>query len=100
LTTKRQGCYIGNSAVRGPLPANALFEDGPIMKTMLLLGVAVLVVVMCMSTGGCATPGLTARERNDVIMRGFQYDMEQTNDDIDDILLLRPIGHLTTWDLQ
>jgi hypothetical protein len=70
------------------------------MKKMFFVGIAVFVGVMCLSSGGCATPGLTARERNDVIVRGFQYDMEQTTDDIDDIFMLRPIGHLTMWDLQ
>jgi hypothetical protein len=70
------------------------------MKTMWMLGIAVLVGVLCMSAGGCSTPGLTYRERNDVILRGMSYDMEQTTDDFDDILMLRPIGHLTQWDLQ
>ena len=65
-------------------------------KTLLLLGIA----VMCLFAKGCATPGLTGQERFDVIVRGMGYDLEQTNDDIDDILLLRPIGHLTMWDLQ
>ena len=70
------------------------------MNKLLLLGIAGLVGVLGMSCCGCATPGLTARERNDVILRGMQYDMEQTTDDFDDVFMLRPIGHLTEWDLQ
>lgn len=79
------------------MSACGLSEDDPIMKkTLTLAGIAVL----CLLAKGCATPGLTGQERADVIVRGMGYDMEQTNDDIDDILMLRPIGHLTIWDLQ
>lgn len=56
---------------------------------------------------GCARPGefgytpaLTADERHREIARNWDWEGKQLVDDIDHALLLRPMGHLTLWDLR
>jgi hypothetical protein len=51
-------------------------------------------------TAGCETPGLTTQERFQRIGRDVTYDYEQINDDVDHFLLLRPLTHLSEWDLE
>jgi hypothetical protein len=56
---------------------------------------------------GCARPGeigwtpaYTARERGDMIARNWDYEGKQIQDDIDHILLLRPVSRLTVWNVR
>lgn len=67
------------------------------MKTLvlgtLLLGLSVLAT-------GCATPAYSARERGQMIVRNWDYEWKQAQDDIDSVLLLRPAGHLTVWNVR
>jgi hypothetical protein len=56
---------------------------------------------------GCArpnevgwTPAYTLHEREQLILRNWDYDGKQKDDDIDSALLLRPAGHLTLWNVR
>ena len=56
---------------------------------------------------GCARPGelgwtpaYTARERDDMIARNWDYEGKQLVDDWDHALLLRPASHLTVWNVR
>lgn len=70
---------------------------GAVMKTLALLGF----VVGAACIGGCGTPGLSPAERNQMIVRNFNYDGGQVVDDIDrDVLMIRPASHLTVWNVQ
>lgn len=57
--------------------------------------------------GGCARPfemgwdpGYTADERGKQIARNWDYEGKQLVEDVDHALLLRPMGHLTEWNLR
>lgn len=57
--------------------------------------------------GGCArpfevgwTPAYTADERWNMILRNWDYEGKQKDDDIDHALLLRPASHLTVWHVR
>ncbi len=65
-------------------------------KLALLLLVSPL---MGISTG-CATPAYTAEERFQRIGRNWDYEWKQMQDDIDEVLLLRPASRLTIWNVR
>ena len=65
-----------------------------------LLGSALLLT-------GCARPwelgwdpAYSADERGKQIARNWDYEGKQIVEDVDHILLLRPMGHLTQWNLR
>ena len=69
--------------------------------------VALSLISLSLATIGCAHPGelgwtpvYTARERGHIIARNWDYEGKQTQDDLDHLLLLRPAGHLTLWDVR
>ena len=68
------------------------------MKKSLLLGL--LAAGLFSVATGCATPGYTSQERGAMILRNMGFEYEQIQDDVDDIFLLRPAGHLTPWNIQ
>ena len=72
-------------------------RHGQVMKTFAL---AVLASVLLLSSTGCETPAYSTQERFQLIGRNWGYEYEQINDDVDAALLLRPAGHLTTWNVQ
>jgi hypothetical protein len=67
------------------------------MKKFVLL--ALVAGLMTFSTG-CETPGYTSQERFQRIGRNWGWEYEQINDDWDTLLLLRPAGHLSQWNIQ
>lgn len=67
------------------------------MKVFAML--AVLAGSMFLSSG-CATPAYSAKERSQMIARNWDYEWKQMQDDIDNVLLLRPASHLTIWNVQ
>jgi len=71
------------------------------------LAALALVVASGTVLGGCArpfeigwTPGYTAKERGQMIARNWDYEGKQSQDDIDHALLLRPVSHLTAWNVR
>jgi len=68
------------------------------MKAFLLIGL--LAGSMLFTTGCFGTPGLSPGERNQEINRNWNYEGGQMVDDFDRLLLLRPTGALTTWNVQ
>jgi len=71
------------------------------------LAAITLLIASGVTLGGCArpgellwTPGYTARERGQMIARNWDYEGKQSQDDIDHALLLRPVGHLTAWNVR
>jgi len=67
------------------------------MKNLTLIG---LLVGSMLLTTGCGTPGYSAQDRDQRIARDMNYDGGQLVDDFDHVLLLRPAGHLTAWNVQ
>jgi hypothetical protein len=72
----------------------------------LLLLTAMLLPATLLSTG-CArpnevgwTPAYSWKEREQMILRNWDYEGKQKDDDIDDALLLRPASHLTIWNVR
>lgn len=64
-------------------------------------------LLLGLSLFGCARPGefgyttvYTPQERAQQIARTWDWEGKQIPDDIDHILLLRPTGHLTEWNLR
>ena len=47
-----------------------------------------------------ATPAYSGTERGDMIARNVEMEWKQMNDDIDHILLLRPMSMLTIWNVH
>ena len=67
------------------------------MKLIALL--ALLSGCMFLSTG-CATPGYSATERNNLIHRSQRYEARQAVDDWDSFWMLRPPSQLTHWNVR
>jgi len=65
------------------------------MLAMLMLVAGLGLLSGCLT----GTPGYTAEERQAQIFRNFGTDMDQTSDDIDHMLLLRPAGTLSGWNI-
>lgn len=73
-----------------------------------------LAVVACGSmflAGGCmdarigkvdpfATPAYSGVERGEMIARNIELEWRMINDDVDSILLLRPVSGLTIWHVR
>lgn len=76
------------------------------MRNRIVLGLAALLAATVVG-GGCARPGevgwtpaYSADERWNSILRNWDYEGKQTQDDLDSILLLRPAGRLTLWHVR
>ena len=78
------------------------------MKRIVALGLLVVGgLSLTVSSGGCARPGefgwtpaYTFTERRHIIARNWDYEGKQTQDDIDNALMLRPASHLTFWNVR
>jgi hypothetical protein len=64
-------------------------------------------LLLAMTVTGCARPGefgwdpaYSAKERDQQIARNWDWEGKQLVDDIDYALLLRPMGHMTIWNLR
>ena len=73
------------------------------MKKLALFGL----LLAATSLTGCARPwelgwdpAYTADERGKQMARNWDYEGKQIVEDIDHALLLRPMGHLTQWNLR
>jgi hypothetical protein len=64
------------------------------------LTLLVLLFAALASFTGCATPVYSAKERGRQIARNWGFEWAQIQDDVDHALLLRPMGHLTYWELR
>ena len=54
---------------------------------------------MCLAAG-CSTPAYSPNERHQQIARNWDNEGRQATDDWDNILMLRPMGHLSIWSLR
>jgi hypothetical protein len=72
-----------------------MIEKGGVMKKLAL---AVLMLA-APAMSGCATPALTAQERYAQINRNWGWEYDQIADDTDHLLLLRPAGRMSIWDV-
>jgi hypothetical protein len=68
---------------------------------------SIVLLFAAVVTTGCArpfefgwSPAYSADERGKMIARNWDYEGKQIFDDIDHALLLRPMGHLTMWNLR
>jgi hypothetical protein len=75
-------------------------------KLATLFGLTAVVFVLSFASG-CARPNewgytvaYTDKERGDQILRNWDLEGKEMNDDIDEALLLRPADHLTIWSVQ
>ena len=66
-----------------------------------LLSLSLLAVAGLISAGCDAgpTPAYSGTERGQAIARNWTYEWQQVADDTDHLLLLRPEGNLTAWDV-
>ena len=71
-----------------------------------LIGLA-SISLLAFLVSGCArpfeigwTPAYTANERGNQILRNWDYEGKQKDDDIDSLLLLRPASRLTIWHVR
>lgn len=75
------------------------------------LTLAMFGLVMLVTAGGCmesrlgkfdplATPAYSGSERGDMIARNMEMEWKEINDDVDSLLLLRPVGQLTIWHVR
>jgi hypothetical protein len=73
------------------------FEEGEVMKLI----VCALFAALFVSLTGCTldTPAYTSSERFQQIHRNNVYQAQQGQDDIDNVLLLRPSTQLTYWNV-
>jgi hypothetical protein len=67
------------------------------MKIVVLIG---LLAGACLSAGGCATPAYSAPERDALIARTWNVEAHQITDDFDSILMLRPPGRMSIWNIR
>ena len=67
------------------------------MKSLALIA---LLAGALLVTAGCADPGYSATERNQLIGRAGDYDVKMASDDWDYLLLLRPPSRLTIWNVK
>ena len=72
-------------------------QKGRAMKC--IVSIALLTGMLSVLTG-CATPGYSAHERNQMIARNWDYEIKQASDDFDHLLLLRPASRLTAWNVR
>jgi hypothetical protein len=47
-----------------------------------------------------ATPGYSGAERGDLIARNMEMEWRMINDDVDTLLLLRPMSGLSLWNVR
>ncbi len=47
-----------------------------------------------------ATPAYSGTERGELIARNMEMEWRQINDDVDHLLLLRPMSMLTVWNVH
>jgi hypothetical protein len=68
------------------------------MRTLALFGL----LAAGLMTGGCfGTPGYSPSERNDAIIRNYNYEGGQMVDDFDHAILMNPpASRLTHWNVQ
>ena len=66
-----------------------------------------LICLLGVTIFGCArpneigyTPAYTTPERRDQVARNWDLEGKEMQDDIDHVLLLRPVSHLTIWNVQ
>jgi hypothetical protein len=78
-------------------------QEGIAMKKL----TALILLAAAMGGLGCArpnevgwTPVYTMHEREQIILRNWDYEGKQKDDDIDSALLLRPASHLTVWNVR
>jgi hypothetical protein len=88
---------IAGGVVAGPRHHWKSQQEGEAMKSLALI--TILAGALFITTG-CATPGYTATERNQLIGRDADYDFKMASDDWDYLLLLRPPSHLTIWNVK
>ena len=67
------------------------------MKSLAML---TLLVGSLFLVTGCATPAYTPAENARNIGRNMSYDLLQTTDDWNDLLLMEKPSHLTRWSVQ
>ncbi|MEA2736402.1 MAG: hypothetical protein QOE14_2853 [Humisphaera sp.] len=64
------------------------------MKSLFAL---IVLAGMAITMPGCSTPAYSTRERHQMWGRTTRFEWEQAQDDIDNVLLLRPPSRMTLW---
>ena len=67
------------------------------MKSLAML--TLLAGVLFIATG-CETPAYTASEDARNVGRNMSYDLRQSTDDFNDLMLMERPSHLTRWGVQ
>jgi hypothetical protein len=81
----------------------AIQQEGTVMRKL----AALVLVLGGLVASGCArpnevgwAPAYTEHEREQLILRNWDYEGKQLVDDVDHALLLRPASHLTVWNVR
>jgi hypothetical protein len=67
------------------------------MKSVFAL---VLLAGTAIFSQGCATPAYSTHERWQLITRNWAAEERQMQDDIDDVLMLRPMSRMSIWHIR
>ena len=67
------------------------------MKSVFAL---VLLAGTAIFSQGCATPVYSTHERWQLIGRNWAAEERQMQDDIDDVLMLRPMSRMSIWHIR
>jgi hypothetical protein len=69
-------------------------------KLVSLLMLAAVAVLPVFASGCLAPPAYSSIERAQQIGRNWDYEGRQSVDDLDHVLLLRPVSKLTIWNVR
>ena len=75
------------------------------------IAIAVVLGALAMAVAGCMdsrigkadpfqTPAYSGQERGEMIARNMEMEWKMMNDDIDHVLLLRPVTSLSMWNVR
>jgi hypothetical protein len=71
------------------------------MKRIALMLLAAVALTGCVHPDEFGSdPAYSANERNQQIARNWDWEGKQLVHDVDYLLMLRPMGHLTQWNLR
>ncbi len=59
-----------------------------------------LILAGILVSAGCATPAYSTHERWQLIGRNWGMEERQMQDDIDSVLLLRPMSRMMLWNVR
>jgi hypothetical protein len=69
-------------------------------KSLKKIAVSGLMLAGVVAIAGCSTPVYSSKERGQKIARNMGLEWQMLQDDVDNILLLRPLSQGTRWNIR